>query len=69
MGVDKMADIKPLNLNTKMVLANICQVICGKFNYSRLISLDCIDDTDSQIHSDTLREADRQTGRHSLNDE
>ena len=40
-----------------MSLANICQIICGKFHQNRFIRLGCKDDTDRQ----TDRQTDTQT--------
>ena len=39
----------------KMTLANICQMICGKFHQNRFIRLGCRDDTHrrTHIHTDT----------------
>merc|ERR1712240_749909 len=44
----------------KTTLANICQIICGKFHQNRLIRLGCRDDTHIQTH----RHTDRQTDTH-----
>ena len=41
-----------------MTLANICQMICGKFHQNRFIRLGCGDDTHTQT--------DRQTHTHTL---
>ena len=37
----------------KMTLANICQIICGKFHQNRFIRLGCRDDTHIQTHRHT----------------
>ena len=37
----------------KKTLANICQIICGKFHQNRFIRLGCRDDTHIQTHTHT----------------
>ena len=44
-----------------MTLANICQMICGKFHRSRFIRLGCRDDTHTNIHTQTHRNTQKHT--------
>ena len=60
-----MAAMTSSNLNfqnrRKTDLANVLQVICGKFNQNWSIHLGCRDDTDTQTDRQTDRQTDTQT--------
>ena len=47
----------------KTTLANICQIMCGKFHQNRFIRLGCRDDTHRRTDRQTHRQTDRQTER------